>query len=415
MCQASGCKTRPYFNFQGELKAIFCNTHKEKGMIDIKNKTCQHDGCKKHPSFNFNSESTAIFCNTHKKAGMIDIKSKTCQHEGCTTQPCFNYEGQKGGIFCSMHKDAGMIDIKNKTCHHDECKTLPNYNFAGQTRSIFCSIHKEDGMIDIKHKPCQYEGCNTRPSFNFNSELTAIFCNTHKKEGMIDIKNKTCRHECCKTRPSFNFNSELTAIFCNTHKKEGMIILHAKTCKYEWCSTYISNEQYERYCLRCFIHTFPDKKVSRNYKTKEGAVTEFVKNSFPDVDWVVDKTVQGGCSRRRPDIFLDLGDQIMIVEVDENQHQGYDCSCHNKRIMQLSQDVGHVPIIFIRFNPDSYMLQNTMVTSCWGTDKKGLSVVKKSKQEEWKRRLLSLIEQIDYWKEHRTQKLVEVVELFYDQ
>jgi len=61
------------------------------------------------------------------------------------------------------------------------------------------------------------------------------------------------------------------------------------------------------------------------------------------------------------------------------------------------------------------MLQNTMVTSCWGTDKKGLSVVKKSKQEEWKRRLLSLTEQIDYWKEHRTQKLVEVVELFYDQ
>ena len=60
------------------------------------------------------------------------------------------------------------------------------------------------------------------------------------------------------------------------------------------------------------------------------------------------------CSKRRPDLFLDLGYQILIIEIDENQHLDYDCSCENKRIMELSQDVGHKPIVFIRFNPDEY-------------------------------------------------------------
>ena len=67
-----------------------------------------------------------------------------------------------------------------------------------------------------------------------------------------------------------------------------------------------------------------------------------------------DKKIQDGCSTRRPDLFLDLGYQIIIIEIDENQHIDYDCSCENKRIMELSQDVGHRPIVFIRFNPDDY-------------------------------------------------------------
>lgn len=77
--------------------------------------------------------------------------------------------------------------------------------------------------------------------------------------------------------------------------------------------------------------------------------------NFPDFTWITDKTIQDGCSLRRPDLFLDLGYQVVIVEIDENQHDGYDCSCENKRIMQLSLDVDHRPIVFIRFNPDDYL------------------------------------------------------------
>jgi hypothetical protein len=53
--------------------------------------------------------------------------------------------------------------------------------------------------------------------------------------------------------------------------------------------------------------------------------------------------------------MVDLGSHLLIIEVDENKHSSYDCSCENKRLMLLSQDVGHRPIVFLRFNPDDYI------------------------------------------------------------
>ena len=70
----------------------------------------------------------------------------------------------------------------------------------------------------------------------------------------------------------------------------------------------------------------------------------------------------------------------IIVEIDENQHIDYDCSCENKRMMELSQDVGHRPIIFIRFNPDDYMKGNKKISSCWVNNKQGKCNIKKGKE-----------------------------------
>ena len=109
---------------------------------------------------------------------------------------------------------------------------------------------------------------------------------------------------------------------------------------------------------------------------------------------------------------------MIIIEVDENQHSDYDCSCENKRIMELSQDVGHRPIVFIRFNPDNYKKRDgTNVSSCWGTDGNGICVVKKSKKKEWQGRLNCLKNTIDYWivQENKTNKTVETIELFHDE
>jgi hypothetical protein len=103
--------------------------------------------------------------------------------------------------------------------------------------------------------------------------------------------------------------------------------------------------------------------------------------------------------------------------VDENQHNNYDSSCENKRLMQLSQDMGHRPIIFIRFNPDKYEKNGITITSCWGQNEKGICVVKKSKKDEWNQRLNVLEEHINYWidPQNITNKTVEVIQLFYDE
>ncbi len=173
--------------------------------------------------------------------------------------------------------------------------------------------------------------------------------------------------------------------------------------------------KYDGYCFYCYVHdpANADKPVVRNFKTKERAVVDFIKTVYPTVDWVFDKTVHGGCSLRRPDVFLDLGSHVLVVEVDENQHADYDCSCENKRLMELSQDVGHRPLVFLRFNPDAYFKQDVKVTSCWGvTAVRGL--LKVVKEKEWRERLETLQQQIDYWMAYPTDKLVEVVQLFFD-
>ena len=184
-------------------------------------------------------------------------------------------------------------------------------------------------------------------------------------------------------------------------------------CKSEWCSVR-AIPKYNNYCLSCCIQVCPEIQVSRNYKTKERDVSDHIDNHFEGYTWVNDKVVSGGCSKRRPDKLLDLQTHVIIVEVDENQHTSYDTTCENKRLMELSQDLAHRPIVFIRFNPDAYTTKEEIVVrSCWKTNKLGVMQVMKTKEKEWNNRIETLIKQIEYWIENPSEKTIEIVELFY--
>jgi hypothetical protein len=174
------------------------------------------------------------------------------------------------------------------------------------------------------------------------------------------------------------FLFELSGRFCKQHSEAGMVDVQNKRCKTHMCSTLVSSPRLRGYCLRCFMHTFPSDPLVCNHKTKERAVVDFVKDCYPEKSWVFDKTIDGGCSKRRPDIFLDMGSEILIIEVDEEQHKSYEDICENKRTMQMFVDSG-LPVVLIRFNPDKYVSKSgTVVPSCWGiTESKGLCNVKK--------------------------------------
>ena len=81
----------------------------------------------------------------------------------------------------------------------------------------------------------------------------------------------------------------------------------SQLCKSELCETRVSNKKYKGYCLFCFIHLFPDEPNSRNYKTKEKDVVDRITKRYTNFTWFADKKVQDGCSRRRPDLLLDMG------------------------------------------------------------------------------------------------------------
>jgi hypothetical protein len=229
---------------------------------------------------------------------------------------------------------------------------------------------------------------------------------------MVNVKSKTCLK--CDTQPYYNIRGSKQGLYCVEHKTDEMVNVIDKTCKIHLCYTRTCNKNYRGYCLACFMQTFPNEPVARNYKTKERNVVDNIKRVFPDVDWIWDRKISGGCSQRRPDLFLDMGTHIIIVEIDENKHDTYDCSCENKRIMQISQDVGHRPIVFIRFNPDKYTDSNgNKITSCWALDGNNIMAIKKCKVKEWTERMNALNNQIQYWVDNKTNKTVETIPLFY--
>jgi len=370
----------------------------------------------KQPTYNFENERIAKFCFIHKEENMIDIKHKTCKHENCKTRPCYNLENETKALYCIIHKQENMVDIVHKKCKYENCKIQPTYNFENEKKGLYCKLHKLENMIDIRHRRCIHIGCNIRSNYNFENEKIPKYCFEHKKQNMIDIISRTCIHDGCKTQPNYNFSNEIKPLYCSIHKLNGMIDIRHQMCKTPLCNTRVHETKYDGYCLYCFIHMFPDKPVSRNYKTKEFAVVEYIKSKFPDLTWISDKMVKDGCSKKRPDILLDLGYQVIIVEVDENQHTNYDTTCENKRIMEISQDLDHRPIIFIRFNPDDYIHNKKNITSCWGNNKNGICVVKTSKKSEWLERLNILEENIEYWinPDNIIEKTVEIIQLFYD-
>jgi hypothetical protein len=189
----------------------------------------------------------------------------------------------------------------------------------------------------------------------------------------------------------------------------------SKLCRSSWCHT-TGNKKYEGYCVPCFVNNPENmlKPAMRNHKTKEKEVVDCVIENYPQFTWVADRKVQDGCSRRRPDLLLDMGSHIIIIEIDENKHSGYDCSCENKRLMEISQDLQHRSIVFIRFNPDSYRDQEGMlIKSCWQLNTRGVMTIILSKRNEWNERMRILNQQIHHWIDNIPEKMVEIVELFY--
>ena len=297
-----------------------------------------------------------------------------------------------------------------------------------------CTKPREPNALQChKHRLCVEPGCNTKPRGAYtkcpehrsvkkcpHQRITKNRCiqchpNLACEHGKFHRSCKECnkcphgkiRRYCKVCDGSAYCPHEKPTAYCKTCGGSAL-------CRTKGCDT-VKNKKYQGYCLICCIYYHPDIPVVRNYKTKERHVVDRVKERFPNLNWLADKRIPDGCSARRADIQLDMGSHLQILEIDEDRHSAYTCVCENKRLMQLSQDVGHRPIVMLRFNPDSYKdaVTGTRVASCWHINKSGTMVVKKEKLLEWGQRLQVLFDQIQYWIDNTTTKTVEIIELFY--
>jgi uncharacterized C2H2 Zn-finger protein len=178
------------------------------------------------------------------------------------------------------------------------------------------------------------------------------------------------------------------------------------------CTTQAKVPKYKGYCFYCFVHLFPDEPIVRNWKVKEQHVNDFIVEQYPDKDFTYNRSIKGGCSRKIPDWFFECLTHSVIVENDENQHTDY--SCENKRNMMLFQDLGNRPIVFIRFNPDSYIDEdnNKVQSSFKYHESLGVPIIRD--KDEWNNRLYKLKDILDFHLYNIPDKEVTVVNLFYD-
>ncbi len=375
---------------------------------------CQYDDCKKRASYSKEGERKGLYCAKHgKKLGMVNVVTPRCKHPKCELKPNFNKAGESKGLYCKEHAELGMVDVVHPRCKHPECKLRPNYNKEGESKGLYCAKHAKPGMIDVKKPRCKDPKCNKKPCFNEKGKRKGLYCKEHAEPGMVDVVSPRCKHPECELRPNYNEKGKRKGLYCKLHAEPGMVDVTHPRCKTSLCDT-IVNKKYRGYCLRCFMHTFPNEPVTRNYKTKEKAVADRITEKFSDMTWTLDKIVEGGCSRRRPDLLCDMGPYVLIVEIDEYKHVNY--SCENKRMNELFEDLGYRPVVFIRFNPDSYKnKEGERVTSCWRANKQGIMTVVKSKQKEWETRLKDLFKKIEYWSKNKPNELITTEQLFYDE
>jgi hypothetical protein len=381
MCIEKNCKLRYTHNYPNIKRGDYCYKHKKDGMIKVHIKLCIEHNCNRYAYYNESINKFPEYCSEHKKDGMINLHHRNiCIEYNCDKIAYFNNIDNKQAEYCSDHKKDGMVNVNSVICTFQTCLLRASYNYNELKIPIYCSKHKLENMINIKSKKCLETNCNTIPTFNLKGETKSLYCAKHKQKEMIDIKSNKCCNIDCNKQANYNYKNIKAGLYCVSHKLENMIDVKHKTCKTELCDILVTKRN-DGYCVRCYIHMFPDKPILRNFKTKENYIVEFIKKEFPDLTWITDKRIYDGCSKRRPDLLLDLGYQVIIIEIDENQHNDYDCSCENKRIMELSQDVNHRPIIFIRFNPDGYNNDNVNITSCWEIGKMGIYHIKESKKK----------------------------------
>ena len=409
-CNFIDCNKSASFNISG-LKPKFCSIHKTDEMINVKHGRCIFNECLKIPYFNYLNSKKGLYCGDHKLENMINIKSPRCK--SCDKIASYNLISLKTPEYCNEHKTEKMHDVTHKKCKNDKCKKIPIYNYENEITGLYCSEHKLENMINIISKRCIFDNCTTLPFYNYINCKNGLYCNKHKLQDMIDVKSKRCLFNNCIHRPIYNYINEKNGIYCKDHKLENMIDIVNKRFKSNFCYIMINNKKYNVYCIHCYVHLFPENQISTNYKTKENEVKKFILDNYQDKKWICDKIIENGLSKRRPDFLLELQDQFIIIEVDENQHIKYDCTCENKRLMEISKDLNYKNIVFIRFNPDNYINNNNQnIDSCWKINTNGTLSI--TNINLWNERLKCLSEQINYWCNNKTNKTIEIIQLYYD-
>ena len=435
------CKKHlPTYGLPDDKRPENCSKCKKEGMINIKDKNKKCECGSAIPSFGI-KDGKATCCMKCRKDGMVNLVLSLCP---CGKSAVFGMKGDKKPSFCMKCKKEGMENIITKKC---KCgKAIPVFGLKDTKKPTCCMSCKSEEMVNIAHKMCK---CGkAQPTFGNKTDKSPSYCFSCKEEGMKNILDKKCpcgkfpvfgkkgdkRATCClkckttdmvnlkakicvcgKCQASFGLRTDKKPTCCVSCKKDGMLDIVSSKClgliNYQGKGDlpcpfeYRAKAKYSNYCTICFGKNFPDVPrtdlIRKN--THEGTVRNFLANEFSRfIHNTAIWTNQLDCTcRRRIDFRWLIGNTLLCVEVDENQHKYRDKQDELVRYDDLMMLHGG-KFLFIRLNPDMYN----------DYEGKRRNPEMPTRLKELKQTILESIKEI---KNEENKELVEVKLLFYDE
>jgi len=310
---------------------------------------CKLNGIKKRAKYGVEGTKTPTHCAKHGKQNkLVDVAHTLCDHEGCKKHATYGKEGTKTMTHCATHgKQNKLVDVHSTRCEHVGCTEYASYGKEGTKTRTHCMTHgKKNGLVDVKHTMCEHDGCPTQAKYGIVKGRPTR-CADHKSDNMSDVVNNQCA-SCTLTQ--VKRNGDYCAVCDEFDKNDG---------------------------------------ASRLTRDKERAVIHaLLKNNIPNVDYVriydvqYNKSIGKACGAYRPDILIDCGTFMIIIECDEHQHRpryvtnitreidadgierltkrarvvtNYEGSCELTRMINIRFAAG-VPCYVIRFNPDPFKI-----------------------------------------------------------
>ena len=90
---------------------------------------------------------------------------------------------------------------------------------------------------------------------------------------------------------------------------------------------------------------------ARDTRTKENNIVNNIKK-YINYNWLCNKQLK---CLYRPDMYTIINNNILMIEIDENQHNNYDSKLEIERIQKIYKELDKKNMTIIRINPDIYI------------------------------------------------------------
>lgn len=339
-CEFPGCTTRANYGIDSQR---FCVKHKGVNDTDIFHKKCKADNCPTRPSYG-KVGGKPEYCFKHKPDNYVDVVSRFCKQPNCLTRPAYGKPDSKIPEYCVKHKPDDYVNVTDKKCSYPDCKVQASYGDPQTRKAEYCVNHKKPHHKDVHNHFCETKDCSTRATFGDPITKIPQYCYEHKPIHFINVKDRHCLK--CNKIPAYGIPG-YSPEYCATHKTVKMVreptkySRDKKYCTVCWTEIHYNNS--EQICDSCSDCIRTGKTILRQRKELH------IRDLFDErnITYIHDKPLLN--VKYRPDFLLPNN---IIVEVDEFQHKAVNCQAEIDRMKLIVNEIG--PVLFIRYNPDTY-------------------------------------------------------------